>query len=286
MKKCLLFCWLALAAQSALAQSTDSVRLIVRSDDIGMCHAVNLACLQVYNQGVSRTVEVLPTAPWLMEAVAMLRTAPGYDVGIHLCLTSEWETLRWRPLTPAKSLVDADGYLPAFVWPNPGSPQRAALLNLTPNLAEMEAELRAQIEMTKRLLPQASHLSCHMAFEHGKPEWRQLVEKLAQEYGLPLALPASVKGLRFGGNQKTPAQKEAELADLLQNLAPGTYLLVEHPGYDIDEMRTIGHRGYENVGADRQGVTQAFTSPRVWQVVQQRGIRLMSVGEVLREGRK
>ncbi|MCU0450566.1 MAG: ChbG/HpnK family deacetylase [Bernardetiaceae bacterium] len=286
MKTLLLFCWLAIAARLALGQGADSVRVIIRSDDIGMCHAVNLACLQVYQQGISRTVEVLPTSPWLMEAVQLLRAAPGYDVGIHLCLTSEWETLRWRPLTPAKSLVDADGYLPAFVWPNPNAPERAALLNLAPSLSELETELRAQIELTKRLLPQASHLSCHMAFDHAKPEWRQLVEKLAQEYGLPLTLPASVKGLRFGGSQKTPAQKEAELAELLQGLAPGTYLLVEHPGYDIDEMRTIGHRGYENVGADRQGVTRAFTSPRVWQVVQQRGIRLMSVGELLREQRR
>lgn len=53
-----------------------------------------------------------------MEAVAMLSSVPGYDVGVHLCLTSEWIELKWRPLTPAASLRNPDGYFHPFIWPN------------------------------------------------------------------------------------------------------------------------------------------------------------------------
>lgn len=35
---------------------------------------------------------------------------PGLEVGVHLTLTSEWDNVKWRPLTHAPSLVNPDGY--------------------------------------------------------------------------------------------------------------------------------------------------------------------------------
>ena len=40
-------------------------------------------------------------------------------------------------------------------------------------------------------------------------------------------------------------------------------------------MRAIHHIGYENVSIDRRGVTDAWTSPRVREVVKVRGIQLI-----------
>ena len=59
-------------------------------------------------------------------------------------------------------------------------------------------------------------------------------------------------------------------------LEPGTWIIVEHPGVDTEEMRAIGHKGYENVAADRAGVTRAFTSDKVKAAIKARGVRLIS----------
>ncbi len=265
----------------ACSQTPNQIRLIIRSDDIGFCHAVNQACIQVYREGISRSVEVRAPSPWFPEAVKMLRANPGYDVGVHLCLTSEWENLRWRPLTHGSSLMDADGYFHPFVWPNKNDTARSYLKQNPIDLAEVEAELRAQIELVKKHLPWVSHLSGHMGCNHASPEVTALVEKLAKEYNLPIAMPYAHAIEGFSGAEKSPAEKEKALATALNNLQPGTYFLVEHPGYDTPEMKTIGHKGYENVGYDRAGVTQAFTSKAVLAIIKKRNIRLLSIKEWL-----
>ena len=45
-------------------------------------------------------------SPWVPEAAAMLNQNPGLEVGVHLALTSEWTSIKWRPLTHAPSLVN------------------------------------------------------------------------------------------------------------------------------------------------------------------------------------
>lgn len=69
------------------------------------------------------------------------------------------------------------------------------------------------------------------------------------------------------------------MAETLEKLTPGLWLLVEHPGKDCAEMRSIGHKGYEHVANDREGVTRAFTSAKVKAVIARRNIKLMSYGD-------
>lgn len=268
--------------QTAMAQNTTEIRLIVRSDDIGFCHTANEACMKVYTDGISRSVEILATAPWFMEAVKMLKTQPNYDVGVHLCLTSEWENLKWRPLTHAPTLTDADGYFPQFIWENKNLKNSAYLLQKTISIAEVEREFRAQIELVKKHLPWASHLSAHMGCTNTNAEVKALVDRLSVEYKLPIQMPQgtlSVKG--FSGSAKSPDQKEQDLIAILKNLTPGTHFLIEHPGYDSGDMKGAGHEGYENVAYDREGVTRAFTSVAVKKIIAERNIRLMSIREAL-----
>ena len=75
-------------------------------------------------------------------------------------------------------------------------------------------------------------------------------------------------------------EKERGLVELLEALRPGTWMIVEHPALDTPEMRSIGHKGYEDVAADRDGVTRAFTSDRVKEVIARRKIKLISYAEV------
>jgi hypothetical protein len=108
------------------------------------------------------------------------------------------------------------------------------------------------------------------------------VEKLAEEYRLPLSAAGAKSPGRFSGSDLTAQQKIDRLVALLEDLQPGLWLIVEHPGLDTPEMRAIGHKGYETVAADRAGVTAAFTSEKVKEVIRRRGIQLVSYGDVLK----
>jgi hypothetical protein len=45
-------------------------------------------------------------------------------------------------------------------------------------------------------------------------------------------------------------------------------------------MRAIHHPGYETVAVDRQGVVDAWTDSKVLQIIADRGIQLVSYGDV------
>ena len=51
--------------------------------------------------------------------IKMLKENPGLDVGLHLVITSEWENVKWRPLTHCPSLTDENGYFYPMMSPNP-----------------------------------------------------------------------------------------------------------------------------------------------------------------------
>jgi chitin disaccharide deacetylase len=262
---------------SPAATANEPVRLLVRADDIGSTHAANLACIESYQTGIARSVELMVPCPWFPEAVRLLQQNPGLDVGVHLVLTSEWENLKWRPLTRAPSLVDPDGFFFPMVWPNPSLPPKSSLKDSAWQLAEAEAELRAQIETALRHLPHISHLSAHMGFSSLDPTLRDLVKRLAQEYRLDLETPAlELKRFPGWGRTRSAPDRIAAFIQSLEGLTPGTYLFVEHPALDVPEMRAIGHKGYEDVAADRDAVTRVFTSPAVKAAIDRLGIQLIS----------
>jgi predicted glycoside hydrolase/deacetylase ChbG (UPF0249 family) len=284
-------CLLVLAAVAALAGSSPPrgaaadapIRLVVRGDDMGSSQASNDAVVRCFKDGVMRDVEVMAVGPWFPQAARLLRENPGLDVGLHLTLTSEWDNLKWRPLTTAPSLVGKDGYFHPMIWPHPHYGKEGALKEQPWKLDEIERELRAQIEVTKREVPHLSHLSDHMGFQSLGPDVAALVKRLAVEYGLdidPRAL--GVKWVGWEGKPATSAEKVASLLRVLGTLEPGTWVFVDHPALDTPEMRATGHVGYEQVAVDRQGVTDAWTSPAVKELVKRRGIELIGYKDLVR----
>jgi len=258
----------------------ETIRLLVRADDIGMAHAANEACVEVFDQGICRSVELMPTCPWFAEAVQLLCERPLYDVGVHLTLTSEWERMKWGPLTKAPSLVGADGYF--YRTFGRGAEGEKAFKDAAWKLGEVEGELRAQIEKVVAAVPQTSHLSGHMGLAQVDQRIGELYWRLAGEYGLVVDL-SGVEGFRGfgeGSGSLSPSEKEAALLQNLEQLGPGKWLFVEHPGRDVDEMRALGHVGYWGVAKDREGVTRAWTSARVKKLIERRGIRLISYADV------
>jgi predicted glycoside hydrolase/deacetylase ChbG (UPF0249 family) len=276
-----LFCFLlSLACTPALAQQnppdTHDIRLIVRADDMGAAQAVNEACIRTYKDGIVTSVEVLVPGPWFLDAVRLIKENPDLDVGVHLALTSEWERVKWRPLTHAPSLVDTDGYFRPMTKQEPGFPPDTGFIDAQPSMDEVERELRAQIETARRHLgKRVSHVSAHMLAARATPELQALTERLAREYGLRMEDDGVKYAGNFGSNRSKPEQREEALVELIERLPPGDWFIVEHPAFDTPEMRGFGHKGYEHVAADRAGVTRACLSARVREVIDRRGIELV-----------
>ena len=93
----LCLCLLEVAAQQK------PIKLIVRGDDMGFTHAANEALIKSYKKGFETSIEIIVPSPWFLEGVKMLEQTPSVDVGVHLCLTSEWDNVKWRPMTDAAS---------------------------------------------------------------------------------------------------------------------------------------------------------------------------------------
>jgi len=264
-------------------RSQDEIRLIVRGDDIGSTHAANLGCIQSYREGIMRTVEIMVPCPWFPEAVRMLNENPGLDVGIHLTFTSEWENIKWRPLTNAPSITDEDGYFFPMIWPNERFPEERTLLGSDWVLEEIEAEMRAQIELALKYIPQVSHLSCHMGCAGWDDKVAAVFNRLAKEYDLGIRT-SDYKVQRFPGGEKgnTTEERISGFIDGLNKLESGkTYLFVEHPALEGMEMEAVGHDGYYGVNEDRQMVTDMFTSKEVMKAIEERGIRLISYADLV-----
>lgn len=262
--------------------------LVMRIDDMGAFHSVNKACVDSYRNGIAKSVEVLCVGAWFPEAVKMLKENPGLDAGIHLAITSEWENVKWRPLTDCPSLVDGDGYFYPMMWPNPAYPGMSILERVESiNMEEVEREFRAQIELAKKHIPQLTHISGHMFSTMFNKEVNELTKKLAAEYGLICTDVMEgreiygLEGLGYTGESVTSEDKIRSFIKSLELMEPGKrYYFIDHPAYNDCEMQTVYHIGYENVAVDRQGVTDFITSEEVKAVIEKRGIRLMSIAEL------
>lgn len=263
---------------------TKAAKLIVRADDMGFAHSGNLALIKTWKEGIATSIEVIVPSPWFPEAVKLLAENPAIDVGIHLAITSEWDNIKWRPVSDCSTLKDEDGYFYPMIWPNKNYPDRA-ILDHPFKIQDIEKEFRAQIELALKYIPRISHISGHMGCTGINPEVKQLVEKLSREYKIHIDLAEKkVKNIGFNGPHKTFKEKKAGFLATLESLQPGNiYMFVEHPAFDDAEMRAIHHIGYENVAEDRQGVTDLFTDEEVKAFIKKKNIQLINYKDLLKE---
>lgn len=256
-------------------------RLVVKGDDMGAGHGVNVATIDAHRRGILTTTNVIVPGAWFPEAVRLVNENPTLDVGIHLALTSEWTNVKWRPLTSVPGLVDPDGYLPPAVRPREEYPAGASLGESDWTLEQIEQELRAQLELGLRHLPQATYTWCHMLFPTIDPSVASLVARLSAEYGLIEPKDLGIQSVRaaYDGGDSGEV-KAAKLAERLEGLEPGLWLHIDHAATDDPEIRAFGHPGYENVAADRSANVYAWTSPSVREVVDRRGIELTNYRQI------
>jgi predicted glycoside hydrolase/deacetylase ChbG (UPF0249 family) len=268
----------AQADRASGAGRSDPTYLVVRTDDGGMSHSVNMALEKVIASGIPVSVSVMFPTPWYQETVAILKQHPEISVGIHLTLNSEWKNYRWGPIlgrTAVPSLVDADGYF---------FQSTAALHQNHPKMSEVEKELRAQIERALHSGLKIDYVDYHMGTAVSTPEFRALTERLAKEYNLGMSQ-------YFGENRGNPQydalppDKADSLVAMIARLKPGFNLVVTHLGIDnaelgaLIDMNTDG--GLPDMSKNRQGELDAITSQRVRDALKARDVKLITYRQLI-----
>ncbi|MEM1066788.1 MAG: ChbG/HpnK family deacetylase [Pseudomonadota bacterium] len=258
---------------------SDAIRLLVRADDAGSSWSSNMGCYRACAEGIARGVEVMMPGAWVPHAAELFNAAPRIDVGIHLTLTSEWDAVKWRPLTHAPSLTDEAGYFLPLLSPRAGD-RRPCLARAAWSLDEVACELRAQVALGVAMFKHVSHVSTHMLRHLHEFDARvgEVVADICGEFGL--ADDAFGHGLpRIEGYPKLPrdgALRAAELARHLAALEPGTYILIDHPAVLSPELLATGHEGYRDVAADRTSCLMALTSETALRAISDHGVELIS----------
>jgi len=258
--------------------TSDQVYLVIRTDDAGMSHSVNMALEKLIATGLPVSVSVMFPTPWYQETVEILKRHPEVSAGIHLTLNSEWKNYRWGPVlgrTAVPTLVDKDGYF---------FQSSDALYQNHPNLGEVEKELRAQIQRAIGSGLKIDYVDYHMGTAVGKPEFREIVERLAREYGLGMSQYFG-EAREDAQYEAAPANKTDSLIAMVNRLHPQFNLFVTHIGIDnaelgaLVDMNTSGP--LPEMSKNRQGELDALTSQRFSDALKARNVRLITYRQLI-----
>ncbi len=251
--------------------------LIVNCDDLGSSHSANVAVEDCLTRGVATSATLMVPCPWAFEAAQRLR---GLDVGVHLTLTAEYPRYRWRSLTGAASLHDADGFLP----------RTSGEVFARAGLDDARAECRAQIDQALAWGVDVTHLDSHMGSAQTDRRFFAIYVELAAEYDLPLRMvgesgervlgfasrgPARDHGLVFTDHFLSPtwglATREV-IMRTLPKLRPGVTEVYLHPVADGPELRACD----EEAADVRAGDYALLMDAGLRALIEAEGIRLIS----------
>ena len=272
-----------------LGHPADSKLLILHADDLGAAHSIDAASFDALDKGAVSSASVMVPTPWITEVAAYARAHPNADLGLHLTLTSEWETYRWGSVEPADkvpSLLDSAGTFP--------NDEKLVAANAKP--VEVEREIRAQINRALALGIRPTHLDSHMGSLFTTPELIATYVKVAHEYRLPFlaikgsALAAPQAGLTAKdvvldaviiADREVPRDQWKEFyLKAIANLKPGLTEIIVHLGHDDSELQavTVNHEPYGS--AWRQRDYDVMTSPEFKKALQDNHVILVTWKEL------
>jgi predicted glycoside hydrolase/deacetylase ChbG (UPF0249 family) len=229
--KIIVFILLQMLSYHLAEAQTSLPKLLLRTDDIGMNHSVNLGLKALADTKIPFSASVMFACPWYQEAVDILKQNPQVAVGIHLTLTAEWKYYRWGPVlgqTAVPSLVDSLGYF---------LPSVDQFLKSKYTLADVEKELTAQIERAFGTGLKISYMDPHMGIAVSTPELRALTLRLAKKYNLGISA-------YFGEEYKSMwgvsvETKKKEFMDYVNHLTPGLHVVELHSAQSSPEMEAL-----------------------------------------------
>lgn len=275
--------------------------LLLHMDDIGMCPEANTAAEQyIVNKQILSAAVMMP-CPNAESFIAWAKNHPEADIGLHLTLTSEWKTYRWPSVTDVEKvpgLIDPQGKL----WPEvPDVVSHASA-------AEVETEIRAQIEKCLALGYMPTHIDTHMGTLYGTLEYVKVFFKVAQEYNIPanaidLSDPEVANKFKQQGypindavinvlndyrlpkldnftsvpSGKTYEEKREAFFELVKSLKPGLTEIIFHPSVETENLKTITRSWQQRVWE-----AQMFADPAVQQFLKEEGIVTTDWKEIMK----
>ncbi len=270
----------SLHADNHESDSSEDFELIIRTDDIGFCHSVNMGIEKILEEGYVTSVSVMVNGPWLNEAVEILKRHPEVSVGVHLTLNAEFKEYNWGPVAPVSevpSLVDASGNFFGT---------RQKMMDHYPKPEEVETELRAQLELAFRKGLNISYCDYHMGAAMSTAEFQQIVEKLAVEFDIGISRYFGEKDVK-GIYSVAPNEKVSRVVENLEAInKPGRYVLVVHPGWDTPEMQAMTDEnlsGLPNMSEHRQAETNMLCDPKFLEAVNDK-FKLIGYSDLRDEG--
>jgi chitin disaccharide deacetylase len=291
----------SLLASTSIAQSTaerlgypaGTKLLIVHADDIGVAHSENEATFKAFDKGAISSGSIMVPCAWLPEVGVYAKSNPNADLGLHLTLTAEWRDYKWGGAigrTEAPSLVDAKGFFP----------DNSAAVASNAKLAEVEKELRAQVERAKQFGIDPTHFDSHMGSLFTTPDLLKLYIRLGHEYKVPVMLHDQFAKPLLGVEYSSLITKndvvtdmiymanppdyqkgmKAFYTDVMKNIKPGLNVLLIHLAFDDSEMRavTIDHPDYG--AAWRQADFDFITSEECKKLLAENKIKVITWREI------
>jgi predicted glycoside hydrolase/deacetylase ChbG (UPF0249 family) len=253
-----------------LGHPANSKLLIIHADDLGAAHSADAASFDALDKGAVTSASIMVPTPWITEVAAYAKAHPNADLGLHLTLTSEWLTYRWGSVESADkvpSLLDPDGTFP--------NDEKIVASRAKP--AEVERELRAQVNRALALGIRPTHLDSHMGSLFTTPELMATYVKVAREYHLPFLAPRGDPGTKpqppltendvlvdaviiAGENIPRDQWKNWYLKSIAE-LKPGLTEMIVHLGHDDSELQAVmvNHEPYGS--AWRQADYDVMNSP-------------------------
>ena len=249
-------------------------KLVVNSDDFGVCHAVNEGTLRGFREGILTQASLMIVCPWANEAVAMAKEH-GLPVGVHFTVTGEWDNLRWRPLTHAPSLVCDDGTLPLT----------AEEVQERADRAELEAEYVAQMELFRARGIEPSHVEMHM-----RPIDRAVTARVIRRYGIrcrsdmtaeyaDCAFPFTTRTSLTNSASGPGVDKTEWLQRYIKGLGEGVHFLCCHLSERSPEVRAISSAGDPWAEEYRATDTDAICAPGMRELCEENGVELISCAD-------
>jgi len=258
-------------------EAPDSVYLLIRSDDAGMTHAVNMAMKRLVETGMAVSVSVMFPTPWWQEAVDILRAHPQVSVGVHITLNSEWKNYRWGPVIgpgAASTLVDDHGYF---------FHSSRDIYENDPDPAQVEAEIRAQIERAVGTGLQIDYVDFHMGTARNNEGMLEIVRRLAEEYDL-LISGFQDETMLDPQYRAAPEDKPDSLAAMVPRLSTRFNVLITHPGLDTPELAALLDMNtgapLQDMAMHRQGELDALLSEEFAEALDKGAVRLITFREL------
>lgn len=256
------------------------IKLVVLSDDFGMCEAVNEGVAQAFAEGLLTDANLMAPCPAFPEAAQMAKSLK-LPVGMHATFTAEWDSLRWKPLTSLKSMVQADGTFHTTVeeaWKKADD-------------GEAEREFEAQWDRITGAGLKVTHICEHMGAER---QLAALFARKCREKKVPYrnfsldgdkhAIPHYRYDSVFASSGQSADRKvtRAKLKDWLESIGPGFHLWATHCAIDhpsLDALCRPSHVGFHWARTYRAIDQSLVLDPEVRDWIMGRGIQRISISE-------